>query len=128
MIISSFYRMRCFRQGKASLVLKLCLPAFYAEAPEEKTHCERLNSFYTALAEAYSETATKLVSVREGRVSVSVNFAVVTEKYKSKYKRVLKKAKNPLIVERYTRSSEPLVFDNEHHFDVLDIGRGNLLK
>ena len=128
LIISSFFRMRSFRSGKAALVLKLCLPSFRAEAPEEERACERLNSFYLTLAEVYGDTLSRLVSVREDRVSVSVNFRIVNDKQKSKHKRIFRKAKKPLVIERYIRSNVPLPFASERHLDVLDLDSGILLK
>ena len=128
LIISSFFRMRSFRQGKASVVIKLCLPAFRAEVPEEEGICDKLNSFYQALAEAYREAFIKLPLSFEGRLSVSVGFLAVTDKHRNKYKRLLRKVKNPFIVERYIRSSPPLKFADERHIDVFDLERGILLK
>ena len=128
LIISSFYRMRSFRRDKASLVLKLCLPLFRADIPDEEGICERLNSFYSALTEAYSEALSKLVSLREDRISVSVNFLIATDKHRNKYKRLFGKVKNPLVIERYIRSSVPLGFTDKRHLDVFDAEKGILLK
>ncbi len=128
LIISSFSRMRYFRFDKASLVLKLCLPFFRAEATEEEECCERLNSFYSSLAEAYREALFKAASEREERITVSVLFSVVTDKYRNKYKRVFRKCKNPVIIERNIRSNAPEFFTNKCYLDVLDLGRGILLK
>ena len=128
MIISSFFRIRSFRQDKASVVIKLCLPAFRAEVPEEDGICDRLNSFYRALAEAYYEAFMKLPPSLEARLSVSVGFLTVTDKHRNKYKRLLGKVKNPFIVERYIRSNLPLSCGDERHVDVFDLDRGILLR
>lgn len=120
--------MKSFRGDKASLVLKLCLPLFCAEVAEEAERCERLNRIYSALSEAYSDKLGNLVSSHEERMSVSVNFRIVTDVHIHKYKRLLRKTEKPLIIERYIRSNLLLPFVSERYLDFIDMDRAVLLK
>jgi len=128
LIVSSFFRMRSYRKDKASLTLKLCLPFFRAETEEEKEKCESLNSFYFSLADAYRDSLIKLACETEGISVVSVNFTVVNDKYKNRYKRLFSSGKNLLAIERYVGSKGALLLPDTRIKDVVDLDGGFLLK
>lgn len=128
LFISSFFRMRCFHLDKASLVLKLCLPFFRADVEDEEAWCERLNSFYTSLAEAYQRSICNAVSLLDGKFVVAVGFSIVTDKLKSRYKRLIKRKDNVVIIDRYIRADNSLGITKAHHTDIIDVNSGAMIK
>ena len=128
LIISSFFRMRCFHLDKASLVLKLCLPFFRADTSDEEESCERLNSFYTSLAESYQKSICNASSLLEEKNVVTVVFSIATDKHSDRYKRLIKKRDGVVVIERYIRTNKGLGLVKTLHTDVVDTNCGALLK
>ena len=128
MIISSFYRIESFKTDKLFLILKIYLPSFLAESSDEQDFSKRLNEFYYSLAAAYRGTVSELFKKTEGRISLSVNFTVATDKYKDKYKRLIKRSRSPLIIERALRANTPVMLKNGQCVDIFDLDRGIILK
>ena len=128
MIISSFFRMRSFRFDKASLLLKLCLPFFRAENHEEEEKCDALNSFYGTLAEKYADYATHIAQGLVGKFTLRVNFSIIKENVPGKYRRLIRKRENTIIIERTITASEGISINNSRHTDVIDTRSGFFLK
>ena len=128
LVVSSFFRMRCFRLDKASLVLKLCLPFFTPDTVDEEECCKQLNAFYLSLAEAYQKSICSVASLTEEKSIVTVGFSVIEEKNKNRYKKQLRNRKNVILIERYIRTNSNLNFSKTHHTDVIDAISGVLIK
>ena len=128
LVISSFFRIRCFRLDKASLVLKLCLPFFTPDTVDEEECCKQLNAFYLSLAEAYQKSISYVASLTEDKSIVTVGFSVFEGKNNNRYKKLVRKRKNVILIERYIRTNSNLNFPNTHHTDVIDAISGALIK
>lgn len=120
------------KAGRLASVLKLELPQIKEPTGEESQTALRFNGFYSSLAGAYQELASKIAEeICDGNnppARVSVSFNNMTDEYKEKNIKSHKSIKKPLVIKRHVRINRAGNITTGDYVDVFDCDGGIFIK